>query len=266
MNYLTSGQLNTSKVSSIWKIVQSADSYWSPLEMSYTMCTVGHFQMRVCHTWTPLPPPSLLALPLRYGKALPSIYSRADSEKPILGVDQFRVIHALCSEILGSYSTASTVSEDDFLVLFLHALSSTTGSPTEGALGSFTRRKLRNLESWPIWKGAVGQKLDDFVGLEMYSEHCSPHPPWCHCVLCQHWMYKIKSDGTHRAQNCCDSSKRATPALHHLSSTYTRLVLSTLVCADSWPSQPLLSTCRSLLVMPVMSTLAPLHPASLLMS
>ena len=88
-------------------------------------------------------------------ETLPSANSRADSENLLLGVDQLRAIHALRAEILGSDLTAEPVS-DDHLELLLHALSSTTGSAAERALGSFTCRKIRNLETWPIWKGAEG--------------------------------------------------------------------------------------------------------------
>ena len=154
-------------------------------------------------------------------EALPSANTRADSKNLLLGVDQLREIHALRSEILGSEPTAETVSDDD-LELLLHVLSSTTGSAAERALGSFTRRKLRNLETWPIWKGAEGQQLDGFADLEMYGEPC-PRPPGA-IVLRQHWMYKIKTDGTLRARNCCDGSKRAVPELHRLSSTYSSCI------------------------------------------
>jgi hypothetical protein len=154
-------------------------------------------------------------------EALPNAKARADSENLTLGVDQLRAIHAIRSELLGPESMTDPVSDDD-LELLLHALSSTTGSPAERALGSFTRRKLRNLDTWPLWKSAELKQLDGFADLAMYGEPC-PRPPDA-IVLRQHWMYKIKSDGTRRARNCCDGSKRAAPELHRLSSTYSSCI------------------------------------------
>ena len=43
-------------------------------------------------------------------------------------------------------------------------------------------------------------------------------------VLCPHWQYSMKRDGTRRSRNCCDGSPRAAPILHGLISTYSPCV------------------------------------------
>jgi hypothetical protein len=56
---------------------------------------------------------------------------------------------------------------------------------------------------------------------EMYG---APVPaPKDSIVLCQHWNYSIKSNGTRKARNCCDGSPRAAPQLK-LANTYSSCI------------------------------------------
>jgi Reverse transcriptase (RNA-dependent DNA polymerase) len=50
-----------------------------------------------------------------------------------------------------------------------------------------------------------------------------PKPPGA-IVLCPHWQYSIKRDGTRRSRNCCDGSPRSAPLLHGIASTYSSCV------------------------------------------
>jgi hypothetical protein len=95
----------------------------------------------------------------------------------------------------------------------------------EQGLGNFTRRKLRRLPNWKEWENAEFKQLDSMAKQEMYGP---PVPaPRDAIVLCQHWNYTIKGDGTRKAQNCCDGSPRVAPQLKH--------ALNNLACVYSLP-------------------------------
>jgi hypothetical protein len=81
----------------------------------------------------------------------------------------------------------------------------------ELALGSFTRRKLKQLPIWDIWLASEWKQLDAHQKQEVYGVPC-PAPPGA-TVLRSHWNYIIKPCGTRRARVCCDGSKRAAPEL-----------------------------------------------------
>jgi hypothetical protein len=104
----------------------------------------------------------------------------------------------------------------------IQALQSEALTPKEQALGSFTRRKLKNLSTWPLWKEAEIKQLDQFHDLGMYGQPCKlPHGA---IVLPPHWHYQVKTNGTCWSQNCCDGSPRAAPALHRLAQTYASCI------------------------------------------
>lgn len=106
--------------------------------------------------------------------------------------------------------------------LAINAIASAATTSAEAAIGTFTRRKLRKLETWPEWKAGEKKQLDQFHDLGMYGEPI-PRPPGA-IVLRPHWQYRVKRDGTRRARNCCDGSKKAAPALHRLAKTYSSCV------------------------------------------
>ena len=129
-----------------------------------------------------------------------------------------RTIHALrspgpvdCHDVL-----------DDELHLIIRALQSESITDAERALGSFTRRKLKTLDTWDLWNSAERTQLDQFHTLGMYGTPCKP-PPGA-IVLSPHWQYRIKTSGKRRSRNCCDGSPRAAPKLHAMAETYASCV------------------------------------------
>jgi hypothetical protein len=110
----------------------------------------------------------------------------------------------------------------DALHFALNAISSDSITPEESALGSFTRRKLKRLSTWPQWQAGEFQQLDRMHALGMYGEPVDPPPNAI--VLRQHWQYKIKRNGVRRSRNCCDGSPTAAPLLHKVASTYSSCV------------------------------------------
>ena len=88
-----------------------------------------------------------------------------------------------------------------------HAIRSSHAAGEESALGSFTRRKLKHLPTWPEWLAGERKQLDHFHDLQMYGEPV-PRPPDA-IVLRQHWQCHIKRDGARRSRCCCDGSAPA---------------------------------------------------------
>ncbi|GAX10430.1 hypothetical protein FisN_21Lu161 [Fistulifera solaris] len=107
----------------------------------------------------------------------------------------------------------------DALRLGVFAMSSTSLTPEEMALGKLTRRKLKTLSNWLEWRRGEHRQLDHFHALRMYGPPC--RRPKHAIVLRQHWNYSVKKDGERRSRNCCDGSKKAAPALHGYASTYS---------------------------------------------
>jgi hypothetical protein len=106
----------------------------------------------------------------------------------------------------------------------LNAIQSDAITAEEQAIGSFTRRKLKKLKTWPDWQQGEFQQLDHFHSLNMYGKPV-PRPKGAIVLLRPHWQYQIKRDGTRRSRNCCDgSSPRSAPTLHAVSSTYSSCV------------------------------------------
>ena len=119
------------------------------------------------------------------------------------------------------------------------ALHSNTIPDEERNLGRFTRRKLKQLSTWPEWKAAEQKQLTQFWNLGMFGPPC--RPPKNAILLRSIWDYKNKSNGTKRARFCCDGSPRAAPRLHAVASTFAscaehpvfRLFIA-LSAAENW--------------------------------
>lgn len=108
------------------------------------------------------------------------------------------------------------------ITIALNAIRSQATTNDELSLGSFSRRKLRNLDTWPLWFAGERKQLDQFHALRMYGDPV--RPPKGAIILRQHWQYHIKRDGTRRARNCCDGSPRAAPTLHRFAKSYSSCV------------------------------------------
>jgi hypothetical protein len=117
---------------------------------------------------------------------------------------------------------SASILSDETLHFAINAISSQAITPAEQAIGRFTRRKLKKLDTWPLWRAGEHKQLDHFHKLQMYGPPTA-RPPNA-VVLRPHWQYSIKRDGTRRSRNCCDGSPRSAPALHGIASTYSSCV------------------------------------------
>ena len=104
----------------------------------------------------------------------------------------------------------------------INAIKSSATTIDEQNIGHFTRRKLKQLSTWPEWEFGERKQLNQFHALGMYGEPVLR--PKDAIVLRQHWQYHIKRDGTRRSRNCCDGSPRAAPLLHKFGKTYSSCV------------------------------------------
>jgi hypothetical protein len=132
--------------------------------------------------------------------------------------ETLRAIHALHS----SNPEASDDITNDEIELLISALQSKAITPAERALGHFTRRKLKTLDTWPQWEAGEHKQLNQFHDLGMFGSPCSL--PSGAILLNSHWQYRIKLSGKRRSRNCCDGSPRAAPRLHALAETYASCV------------------------------------------
>jgi hypothetical protein len=106
--------------------------------------------------------------------------------------------------------------------LQVHALQSKLVTPEELALGSFTRQKLKTLSTWSGasgWLTAEKKQLNQFHNIDMFGP--PGRTPWDATILRHHWNYRMKTNGTRCARQCCDGSKQAAPHLHAETDTYT---------------------------------------------
>jgi hypothetical protein len=87
-------------------------------------------------------------------------------------------------------------------------------TPEEEALGTLTRRMLKQLSIWDLWLASEWKQLDAHQKQKqnVFGAPCpAPHGA---TVLRSHWIYNIKPVcGTIKARMCCDGSKRAAPEL-----------------------------------------------------
>ena len=108
----------------------------------------------------------------------PEAYIPPNARAETLGLDldQLRSITALragigeCTSAIHSLGTPAPGTTphlsiddltDDDLGLLIQALSNKIfGTPEEQAAGKFTRRKLRQLSTWPMWRAAECKQLD----------------------------------------------------------------------------------------------------------
>jgi len=112
----------------------------------------------------------------------------------------------------------------DLVTATINAIQSKSTTPAEQALGHFTRRKLKGLDTWNDWEAGERKQLTQFHDLQMFGAPVMMPKDRKTIILRPHWQYHIKRDGTRRARLCCNGSKQAAPLLHALSLTYSSCV------------------------------------------
>ena len=86
---------------------------------------------------------------------------------------------------------ADSISPGEMNVM-LQVLQSDSITPAEQALGTFTRRKLKALDTWEQWKEGEFKQLDHFHKLKMCGDPVAPPGA---IILRSHWTYRVKTNG-----------------------------------------------------------------------
>jgi hypothetical protein len=108
-----------------------------------------------------------------------------------------RTLTPICSDDAGTHELVQHIRGKD--------------TPEEQALGSFTRRKLKQLPIWDIWLASEWLELDARQKQKIFR---APYPTLPGAtVLRSHRNYIIKPCGTRKARMSCDRSKRTAPEL-----------------------------------------------------
>ena len=136
-----------------------------------------------------------------------------DSSVPTIDIYSLRAITKLRHPDISFEEEDISTAEIEVLI---NAIQSKATTPAEQALGHFTRRKLKTMDTWKEWEFGEQKQLNQFKRLGMYGTPINR--PKGAIVLRPHWQYHIKRCGTRRARQCCYGSKRAAPILHTLAS------------------------------------------------
>ena len=138
-----------------------------------------------------------------------------------LSIEDIRAIAAVKHGIDMSESAISS----EMIQVCINTLNSDHMTKEEQALGYFTRKRLKRLETWQEWKDGETKQLDQFFRQKMFGDAIDPltltEVP---VVLRPHWQYSVKRSGVRRSRMCCDGSKRAAPQLHAVASTWSSCV------------------------------------------
>ena len=105
------------------------------------------------------------------------------------------------------------------MLTVINSITSQAITPAEQALGKFTCRKLKNMDTWNDWEAGERKQLTQFHDLQMFGAPVVMPSDRKTIILRPHWQYHIKRDGTRRTRLCCNGSKQAAPLLHVLSLT-----------------------------------------------
>ena len=87
-------------------------------------------------------------------------------DTPDLDITTIRAIAALKSGLDFSEDSIST----DFIQVVISSITSQAVTPAEQALGKFTRRKLKNMDTWDEWLAGERKQLNQFHDLQMFGE------------------------------------------------------------------------------------------------
>ena len=119
-----------------------------------------------------------------------------DDDAPQLDIKTIRAIAALLSGL--DFSEDSIPS--DIILTVINSITSQAITPAEQALGKFTCRKLKSMETWNEWEAGERKQLKQFHDLQMFGAHMACPLEENDVILRSHWQYHVKRDGQRRAR------------------------------------------------------------------
>ena len=93
------------------------------------------------------------------------------------------------------------------MLTVINSITSEAITPAEQALGKFTRRKLKTMDTWNEWEKGERKQLNQFHNLQMFGKHMACPLEENAVILRSYWQYHVNRDGQQRAHQCCDGSK-----------------------------------------------------------
>ena len=112
------------------------------------------------------------------------------------------------------------ISADEIERMINAIQSKETTQQEQQALGFYTRKKVKTLDTWDLWHQGETKQLNQFEDLQMFGKPVLIDKHKNIIILRPHWQYNVKQDGTRRARLCCNGSKYAALILHALTITY----------------------------------------------
>ena len=89
-----------------------------------------------------------------------------DDDSPQLDIITLQAIAALRSDLDFSEDSIPT----DIILTVINSITLQAITPTEQALGKFTRRKLKNMDTWNDWEAGERKQLNQFHDLQMFGK------------------------------------------------------------------------------------------------
>ena len=78
------------------------------------------------------------------------------------------------------------------MLTVVNSVTSQAITPAEQALGKFTRRKLKNMNTWNDWEAGERKQLNQSHDLQMFGHHMARPLEENVVILCLHKQYHVK--------------------------------------------------------------------------
>ena len=112
------------------------------------------------------------------------------------------------------------------LKLIINTLGSDAITPKEQQLGYFTRNKLRKANTQDQWLAGKTKQIDQFMHQGMFGVSRSLDTLRKNAIILRpHQQYLVKQNGVRRSRMCYNRSKKSTPQLYAVASTWSSCVL-----------------------------------------
>ena len=92
----------------------------------------------------------------------------------------------------------------DLVTATLNAIQSKSTTPAEQALGHFTRRKLKGLDTWNDWEAGERKQLTQFHDLQMFGAPVMMPKDRKTIILRPHWQYHIRGSKHLQVMELCE--------------------------------------------------------------
>ena len=111
-----------------------------------------------------------------------------DDDATDLNIVSLRAIAALQSGLDFSEESIPT----NIILTVINSIIFQAIIPAEQAFGKFTRRKLKNMDTWNDWEAGERKQLNQFHNLQMFGKDITRPLEENAVILQSHWQYHVK--------------------------------------------------------------------------